>query len=365
MKKFYAIITTVFVLGFIFLFVAKTNAVDNEVKHMPQEAKNCFVSKLGEAIFNEIITGQREPTAEEKQKAAACFQNMFKENKKIAVKGDVKACIKKNAGKNLEEIGELTDEQRTKINSCFVDAKTGAISFPNETRKCMISIVGETRANAIMENGEPTAEEKMAIGPKCFGVKPPKDAGMDKVSPEQQSCIQGITGKKMAQPTEEQKKEIGQKCFGGEMRDKAKEKMSTMNSEDKTCFTNVLGKSPEEMGRLTADQEKLIGEKCFSKSSSSGPANGPVSSSAGGPSNSQPQPENRPENQPGGQPGDQSGIQSRSNETPDSISRLKDATKTCIATSLGLTVATLGNADYNTAAVENAVATCKTANGEE
>jgi len=369
MKKFYTVVWIVFVFAFALSFATKTMAVDSEVKHMPQEAKNCFISKLGETALNEIISGEREPTAEEKQKSSSCFQNMFKENKKIAVKSNVKDCIKKNVGKDLEEIGELTDEQRVKIDSCFIDAKTGAIAFPAETKKCIVSVVGEARAEAIMKDGEPSEEEKLLIGPKCFGMKPPKDAGMDKVSPEQQSCIQGITGKKMAQPTEEQKKEIGQKCFGGEMRDKAKEKMNTMSSEDKTCFANVFGKSPEEMGGLTADQEKLIGEKCFSKSGPSNPTNDSAGSPVGGPNNSQSQPENQSgyqsETSPGGQSGPPSESQNTISAIPDNIAQLKEETRTCIATAVGLTVATLGNANYNDASVESAVATCKTANGEE
>ncbi|PIS07916.1 hypothetical protein COT78_01020 [Candidatus Berkelbacteria bacterium CG10_big_fil_rev_8_21_14_0_10_43_13] len=349
----------------LFVLPISAKAIDDETEQIPEEAKTCFISKLGQTAFNDIITGQREPTTEEKQKGASCFQNMFKENKKIEVKDNIKACIKKNLGKDFEVIGEITEEQRAKIDSCFTDAKTGAIAFPNETKKCIASVVGEARSKEIMNNGEPTENEKMSIGPKCFGMKPPKDAGMDKVSPEQQSCIQNITGGKMVQPTEDQKKEIGQKCFGGEMRDKAKEKMGTMSDEDKTCFASVFGKSPDEMGRLTADQEKLIGEKCFSKSNSISPSNEQGSNQIQREEQLENRPEDQNRDQSESQNSDQPEGQSGPSEIPDSISQLKDATKACIATALGLTVETLQNADYSTAAAGNAVGACKTANGEE
>lgn len=381
-----------FALSIIFILPGKLKAADNEMKHMPEAAKSCFVTQWGEAALNEIMSGERVPTDEEKAKGASCFQNMFKENKKIVVKGDVKACIKKNLGKDLDEIGELSDADRAKIESCFASAKVG-VAFPNETKRCIISVVGESRAKAIMESGEPTNEEKMAIGPKCFGAKPPKDANMENVPAEAKACIQNIIGKKIGPPTEAQRKQIDEKCFGGAERETAKQKMNGLSETEKACLENLFHKSMEAMGKLTADQERQAGATCFQKTSTeqltreepqrrnSGLTTeqkacmsrilGADVDSIGELNSSQQQQvgecfaTNTATSSSAGNNTGGSNPNTGSNPMPDTMSSLKDVTKQCIAERLGLTVATLGNADFNDPNVNLIVGTCKTNNGEE
>lgn len=386
MKNNIAVLLSMLMIGLVFTFAPKAKTADVETKHLSNEVKQCFISKLGSTVFEEILSGQREASDNEKQKTVSCFEGVLKENKKIEVKDDVKTCIKKNLGEELSEIKNPTEEQLVKIDSCFKDAQKGAIAFPAETKKCVVSIAGVARAEKLMGGEAPTLDEKMKIGPKCFGMKPPKDAEMENMSDETKQCIQNVLGGLMSEPTEDQKREIGQRCFGGEMMDKAKSKMRQMNNEEKNCLQNLFGKSPEEMGPLTADQEKLAGERCFSQSqnqnqeqpSSSGFSDSQKSCIHGilgrdiSNMDETSDEEKRKIGQCFGQlsPNNNQGQEQNPNqfqgqsETPGGIASLKEETKSCIATKLGLTVATLNNANYNDPAVESVVATCKTANGE-
>lgn len=383
-----------------FLLVGKTKAEDNK---LPESVKSCLTGKIGAAALEEIMSGTREPSDDEKEKGKACFSDLFQTKENVKVKQTVKACIKNAIGKEINEISEPTAEQAQKIEACFGGAKNGIFSFPAETKSCIVSLVGKTRADEIMSGKEPNDTEKNKIGPKCFGIKGgPGGQGGPKgdLPKEVQACIQSTLGKPLSQLgplNEQQRSQIDQKCFGGQEREKSKERMTQMSDTEKSCLQNLFGKPIDQMGPLTADQEKSAAQ-CFQNTSSNQTAEESVRRSSGFTDeqksclnnifgraiqdmeelNSDQQ---RQAGQCFGQAGSQNNdntagagstesgntetSQSNSTEVPGGISALKTETQQCIAERLGLTVGTLGNANYNDPNVESIVMTCKDLNNEE
>lgn len=375
----------------------------NAAEKLPESVKTCLAGKLGDAVYQAILNGDRQATEAEKETAKDCFAGMIKKDDraKERVTSDVKGCIKKAIGKELSELESApTSEQEAKISQCFAGRKKGAIEFPGESKACIISIVGKERAGQILSGADPTAAEKNKIGPKCFGMKGPSggEERMKDVPAESKSCIQGIIGNLKGEPNEAQKKQIGEKCFGGAERDKAKEGMKReLSNSEKSCFSSVIGKPMDQAGPLTADQEKLVGERCFTKtveqatreetarrtSDMSDAQKNCVRERLGrsieeiGQPNSEQEAvigecrtgnSNTPAQNQGSAPAaaNPTGVVPESQQTcsGNPFASNKPETQACIAERLGLTVATLCQGNYRDPNVEIVVMTCKTNNGE-
>lgn len=397
------------VLGFITISIIGIASYVQAKEQLPGEVKSCLTATLGATATEEILSGSRQPSDEEKGKGKSCLGTLIKADKNAKISEDKKACIKRIAGKEITSETDVSEAVRAKIGQeCFGDGeKEHAIAFPKETRRCIVSVLGTARAEQLFNGEEPTEAEKAAAGPKCFGggAGPGGAEGMKKLSAKDQQCIANLGIATNRPPSESEKKLIGQKCFGDEAREQGRTKLQNMTEADKSCLSEV-GIDPNQPGKPTADQEKALGE-CFGRKNTpesvtreeatrrTSDMNDTQRACVRGklgrniedigqpnpeqeavirecrtgnpavidPNNGNPTPETSPSGN--GNSGQSSAPPETPSVAPDSIGRLKTETQSCIAERLGLTVGTLGSANYNDPNVEQIVMTCKTNNGEQ
>ena len=283
---------------------------------LPPQVRACLQEKIGQTAFEEIFSGSRGPSADEKKKGESCFEGMIQQNKNIQVKSTVRECIQNIIGSSVDQVSAVSDDQRQQIETKCFGGRGGAIGFPDETKNCLRSVFGEARFNQILSGQMPTESEKMQAGPKCFGMTPPAGRGPADMPAEARSCVEGVLGKSMDEmtgpPSAEQQKLLEEKCFkgggpGGPGGPGDKRGGPDMTAEQRACFQRIFGKSPEEMsGPLTADQEKKMASECFPQNQGGQqqgppPGSGPGSRPPPG-ADSGPPPGGQSGGPPGGQP---------------------------------------------------------------
>ncbi len=250
---------------------------------LPTEIKNCLIEKLGESAFNEIISGSRAPTDEEKEKGAPCFEKkpLIKKKPTVNLPSTVRECIKQILGKYPEEITEEPSEElKAKIDSqCFASQEKhkgvpSVIKFPRETMECIKNLLGADKFERLLEGKyEPTYDEKAKIGPACFNMPPPpSEEEIKQLSTEERQCIERILGHPInsfagGPPTKEQMRRIGEECFGGrgpgegpgQGPEGQEAHMPNFPEEVMQCIEKGLGFPLSQIrGKPTAEQEKII-----------------------------------------------------------------------------------------------------------
>ncbi len=257
---------------------AEEKTVAEENNKLNPELSKCLKEQIGDKIFEEIKSGERQPTAEEGKKGEICFQKYGQDMgfgkdgkpKDLNFSPDTDSCLKKKLGSDykdkLAKVKSREEGERImgEAESCF-GGPGGKEKMPDSVRQCIIKTAGEAEANKMFSGERPSSDSaifKKLENAGCFKDFSHRGGpGGENLSPEKQKCIEGIMGKMDAEPTEEQKKQVGEKCFGGGPGGRPQ-----LPEAVESCLREKLGSSfmdkPKES--MSPEEKNLAGE-CFRK----------------------------------------------------------------------------------------------------
>lgn len=257
---------------------------------------SCLKSTLGEAAFQDLITGERAPTDDEFDKGEVCFdthgapihdEGAPKDKPKpqdLKFAPGTESCLKEKLGEDFREQMAAVDNPqaskalRKKTKDCFGKNVVGnqPPPIPDDVKTCVVNAVGQAEADTMFKGNppEPGSELfKKIESAQCFkNFGPPRGVGHDRpeISAEAQACIEKIMGHGVddarTEPTEEQKQQIGKECFGGRGPDG--QGPPQMPPEVQSCLNEAFGDQLDDLKKgpefLTEEQKSKAGE-CFKK----------------------------------------------------------------------------------------------------
>lgn len=161
----------------------KTSEASDKISEIEPDVKECLVSVLGQRVFEEISTGARQPTEDEKRKGNTCYaedeSKIVYQTKTQELSSDVESCIKLAVGDdryNLIKSGKSTPtlEERERSERCF-GASTNLLQkrpvyrISSDIENCIKDKIGGERFTDIsLGKDEPDNSEKKLTN-ACFG----------------------------------------------------------------------------------------------------------------------------------------------------------------------------------------------------
>ncbi len=242
--------------------------------NLSSELKNCLVERIGQAAFDEISIGAKEPTQAQAEKGRACFEKFGgpsgdqatgeKSRPPGNLPPEIKACVQSVLGASFEDLNRRptrSEEERLGA-ECFKDFEPVARSNlrqPNiELSDCLRKNLGGQTFETLKKGGA-VAEGTEEKAKKCFeqfggplgagiGQSSGPAGDLPKPSPEVEVCVERLLGAKLKdfkrQPNEEEKSKLNELCFKNRgPRPEAFESTKDQLVESETCLKGVLDSS--------------------------------------------------------------------------------------------------------------------------
>jgi hypothetical protein len=199
----------------------KIGEAAQEIKKLPGEVSSCIIDKIGEQAFNEINSGLREPTREEKEKTYGCYPETQQQITYISndeeLGSDVIGCIILALGKNrYREIVNsnlaMTVVEREQVQRCFGKSPHPLTKQPQnvlDTKidNCLNEKISSDRLSQIYSGKVQTTKEEISLATYCFGginsvqkkllPAPPQEVPFLEEKPEKITITSDFLEKKM------------------------------------------------------------------------------------------------------------------------------------------------------------------------